>query len=285
MRKLFANPIFPNACMKNNMKMILAISFFVGKGKSLNCTLQISSVYKWLTMILYCYISLSLRDLLIMYETLILFIAFSLSFTFSIFFTLALLPLFLICAFISKKLLILQKKIMKKTWHISKKILKFILGIVLLILTYFVTVIVVNSKADYQPNVFDTIAKDIYKVPLENDIHLLLLVYNSKKLQTQKLKNAISDFNLANFPNDKLTINTLFISDVRIMLTVSYFKEKKLGMEYFQLIRSNKGIAELLTMGESSISIISSINYPIFYKNKNEKEYMDFFSKNYSTQP
>lgn len=49
---------------------------------------------------------------------------------------------------------------MKKTWHISKKILKFILGIVLLILTYFVTVIVVNSKADYQPNVFDTIAKN-----------------------------------------------------------------------------------------------------------------------------
>lgn len=134
-----------------------------------------------------------------------------------------------------------------------------------------------NNKTDGSANKSAT----TYHLAKDDDIHLLMLVYNSKKLQTQKIKNAISDFNLQNYPNEKLTVNTLFISDVRIMLTISYFKQKVDAMNYYKLLQTNNTINQLIASGESNLSVISSINYPIFYKSKNEKEYMDFFSKNY----
>jgi hypothetical protein len=65
------------------------------------------------------------------------------------------------------------------------------------------------------------------------------------------------------------------------MITVSSFTEIDKAMRYFNGIKEDTYIFSGMREGTFDQFLISAENYPLFFKEKNTKAYMQFFQKNY----
>ena len=72
----------------------------------------------------------------------------------------------------------------------------------------------------------------------------------------------------------------LFDNDLHLIV-VKKFNEIKKGMEYYRAIDNNPGTFSSLPTKNMSHFIISSENFPVFYKDKNIDQYLAFFKNNY----
>jgi len=123
--------------------------------------------------------------------------------------------------------------------------------------------------------------QEIYK-PADNEtIHLFVCLVDAKNINLNKIKAAFSDFNNTYFSSDNLSVSSLYLSDTRMMISVSHFKTKTNGLTYLRFTKNDRGIVDIIANSNPVTFIISTDNYPIFYKSKDEQHYLDFFNRYY----
>lgn len=126
------------------------------------------------------------------------------------------------------------------------------------------------------------IPKELYK-PSDNDvIHIFVCLVDAKNVSVNKLKAAFSDFNALYFGSDNLSVSSLYLTDTRMMISVSHFKTKTNGMTYLRFTKNDRGLNDMTAGSNLSSFIISTDNYPVFYKSKDESKYIEFFNRYYS---
>ncbi len=128
---------------------------------------------------------------------------------------------------------------------------------------------------------FVNTTKTIYNLPKDDDINLVIISFDPLKITANEMKIAITDFNDHSYSSDKFTVNVTFLNDTRMIASIGYFKSKSEALKYYNNIKENQNFKNTLTKGDCKIFIISSINYPIFFKQNDENNYYNFFIEHY----
>lgn len=127
----------------------------------------------------------------------------------------------------------------------------------------------------------EVIAPYVYE---PNTIHFYILVVDAGRINVNATKVKISDHNQKYHRLENLTISSVLLDNKRQMITVSNFRNKEQALTYFAGIRNSEYIFSNIPSDAFSQFIISSENYRIFYENKDTKDYLRFFTKNYQTE-
>ena len=114
-----------------------------------------------------------------------------------------------------------------------------------------------------------------------NAIFFYMLIVKEKSVNLNALKVKISDFNKKYYRLEKLTINSILLDNNRHMITVGNFGNMEYAMDYFNAISIDEYVFSSLTPSDYKNFLISTENYPVFYKNKDTEQYSKFFEKNY----
>jgi hypothetical protein len=141
-----------------------------------------------------------------------------------------------------------------------------------------------NSKGE--PMMSDTTAlpESITKLYTfnPNSIHFFILIANNNKVDINALKIRIADFNTKSHSLEDLHVNSLILGGLQEMITVNNFDNDEKAMDYYISIQNNPYIfTKLENSGGYDDFVISDENYPIFYRNKDVKQYLRFFEKYY----
>jgi len=118
--------------------------------------------------------------------------------------------------------------------------------------------------------------------PGEN--HFFVLIFDHHKINVDATRIRISDFNLTNYKLDNLSINAVLLDDNRQMISVSNFSGKERAMAYYNAINASDYVFSPQLRGDSDFFVISSNNYPVFYRDKVVETYMNFFGKHYAKE-
>lgn len=113
-------------------------------------------------------------------------------------------------------------------------------------------------------------------------LHFYLLIVDGEKVDVDALKVKISDFNQKFHDLENLQVNSILLDNTRQMITVNNFENSEKAMNYLINIRDSKYIfIKLENTGGYSDFVISTENYPVFYRNKDISQYIRFFEKYY----
>lgn len=141
-----------------------------------------------------------------------------------------------------------------------------------------------NSKGE--PIIIDSTAfpEAVTKLYTFNpkSIHFFILIADNNRVDINALKIRIADFNSKSHSLENLHVNSLLLNGAQEMITVNNFDNDEKAMDYYISIQNNPYIfTKLENSGGYDDFVISVDNYPIFYKNKDIKQYMRFFDKYY----
>ncbi|MPM18716.1 hypothetical protein SDC9_65129 [bioreactor metagenome] len=141
---------------------------------------------------------------------------------------------------------------------------------------------VVTNNGETSDGGTSTVPQELYKPADEDVIHIFVCLVDAKSVSVNKLKAAFSDFNSTYFGSDNLSVSSLYLTDTRMMVSVSHFKTKTNGMTYLRFTKNDRGISDITAGTNAATFIISTDNYPVFYKSKDEAKYLDFFKRYYT---
>ena len=115
-----------------------------------------------------------------------------------------------------------------------------------------------------------------------NSIHFFILIADNNRMDINALKIRIADFNSKSHSLENLHVNSLILGGPQEMITVNNFDNDEKAMDYYISIQNNPYIfTKLENSGGYDDFVISAENYPIFYRNKDIKQYLRFFEKYY----
>lgn len=109
--------------------------------------------------------------------------------------------------------------------------------------------------------------------------HQIIIIIEKGKGNIALFKNALSDFNSANFTSENLTISGILLDNQRELVIVTGFVDKNSAMNYYSTLIPNQNTFADLTTGGYQVFAISKDNYAIFYRDKNTDTYKAFFEK------
>ncbi len=112
-------------------------------------------------------------------------------------------------------------------------------------------------------------------------IHLYMLIVKRQAVKLNPTKVKISDFNKKYYRITELTINSLLLNNNQYLITVGNFKNAAMALHYYNSIKDNLYVFSDVAKGNYDQFIISTDNYPVFYKDKNIELYKLFFMKEY----
>jgi tetratricopeptide (TPR) repeat protein len=113
------------------------------------------------------------------------------------------------------------------------------------------------------------------------EYYWIAIVENGKG-DLNKFKIKISDLNSESFSTDELHISNVFLDAQHQLVTVKSFDGKGKAMNYFNFMNDkSRDVFKDLQPGTYQTIIISADNYTILYKEKNIKEYNQFFTQNF----
>lgn len=115
-------------------------------------------------------------------------------------------------------------------------------------------------------------------------IHFYILVVDATRVNVNATKVKISDHNMKFHRLQNLTISSVLLDSQRQMITVSNFSNKDQALLYFTSINSSEYVFSNIPTDAFNHFVVSADNYRIFYENKDDKEYLRFFDKNYLSQ-
>jgi tetratricopeptide (TPR) repeat protein len=114
--------------------------------------------------------------------------------------------------------------------------------------------------------------------------HFYIAVFDAVKVKIGEIKNLFSDHNTALYKLDKLTVNSMFLTNDLQLIMVNRFDNKIKAMDYYTSVNNNAAIMAKLGPANIKSFVISANNYSNFYRLKNVQQYMDFFKINYLNQ-
>ena len=119
-----------------------------------------------------------------------------------------------------------------------------------------------------------------YKVN-DNSPHFVALVVNNKNVKVNPLKVRISDFDKKYFRLKKLRIRSLIFDKTNTIITIGNFANKKEADKYYNALSSDQYVLSGIDKNDIKVFPISSKNYPIMYKDKDLKGYLEFLKDVY----
>jgi len=111
--------------------------------------------------------------------------------------------------------------------------------------------------------------------------HMFMIVADSKEIRLNPIKVKLSDYNLKFYSIENLTINSLVLDNEHYLITVGNFNNTAKAIDYFDAITSSDYVYADLKPGTFFNFVISTENYPVFFKEKDIGAYTKFFEKNY----
>jgi len=120
----------------------------------------------------------------------------------------------------------------------------------------------------------------LYK-PSSESFHLFVLILDVKTTKLNNVKISVADHNTVYHSTQGLTVSTLFLNDKRHMVTVSRFSNQTEGERYVKTFMSNTELLKSIENDFPIYFIISTENYPVFYKDKDEQAYLEFYRRYY----
>ena len=115
----------------------------------------------------------------------------------------------------------------------------------------------------------------------ENKVHYGIVVFD-EKVDLNKIKASISDYNRKNHKLDRLRISNIYLgSDTnRPVIIVRKFKNKEIAMKYYNGVTSDlKDFVSVKTGFD--IFVVNQYNYRQILRNKSVENYRLFFAENY----
>ena len=113
------------------------------------------------------------------------------------------------------------------------------------------------------------------------EVHLFVLIVNGMEVNINAVKVRISDFNGKHFSLKDLTINSILLDKDHHLITVGNFENSEDALIYYNAIRKDTYIFSNLLTDNYSSFVISTKNYPVFYKSKDITVYELFFKREY----
>ncbi|MFH1118770.1 MAG: tetratricopeptide repeat protein [Bacteroidota bacterium] len=111
--------------------------------------------------------------------------------------------------------------------------------------------------------------------------HFYAMIVDGTAVNVYGTKVRITDFNIKNYSVENLQVNSVLLDNNRQMITVSSFTEIEKALRYFSGIKGDSYVFSGMREGTFYQFIISSENYPVFFKEKNTQAYLKFFNDNY----
>lgn len=107
-----------------------------------------------------------------------------------------------------------------------------------------------------------------------------MVVVQTGKGDINKFRQALSDFNMANYASAGLTINSVPLDPTHTAVMVKNFADQAAAMAYYNNLKVHPEIFGWLNAGTFQAMVISTENFPIFLKNKDVDGYKKFFDDN-----
>jgi hypothetical protein len=82
------------------------------------------------------------------------------------------------------------------------------------------------------------------------------------------------------FASAGLTINSMMLDNLHTLVLVKTFASRKAAMNYYNLLKTRGDIFANLAPGTFQVMVISTENFPLFFKDKNVDTYKSFFEQN-----
>ncbi len=114
--------------------------------------------------------------------------------------------------------------------------------------------------------------------------HLYVLIVKKQAVKLNPIKVKISDFDQKYFRLVDLSINSVLLDRNQYLITVGNFDDARKAINYYNAISNNRYVFSDLPQGNYEQFVISSENYPVFYKDKDIALYKMFFEKYYETR-
>ncbi len=115
-------------------------------------------------------------------------------------------------------------------------------------------------------------------------MHYYLMIADDREVKINALKTKISDHNKRYHKLKDLSISSVMLDQNMHMITVGNFVDKHSAMEYFEAIGDDRYV--MGGMGDDVYDhfVISTDNYPVFYKDKDVDKYLKFFEEKYTNK-
>ena len=133
----------------------------------------------------------------------------------------------------------------------------------------------ISSKGD----VIEEKPKSPY-VYLPDSKHLVVIVFNPKKVRTEPLKVRISDFNKKEYRFKEFQMKNLTFGEEKMLISLSEFENEKAAKDYITSMFLTEYVFGGLDKNEYSVLPVSVDNYGAFYKEKKVDEYKTFLEEN-----
>ena len=111
--------------------------------------------------------------------------------------------------------------------------------------------------------------------------HFYVLIVDGSLVNVYGTKVRISDFNSRSYGTQNLQVNSVILEGNKQMISVSTFGNSEEAMRYFNHISADGYVFSGIPDGTFDQFIISSNNYPVFFKEKKVAPYLQFFRINY----
>jgi tetratricopeptide (TPR) repeat protein len=117
-----------------------------------------------------------------------------------------------------------------------------------------------------------------------NAQHMFMIVADSREMRLNPFKVKLSDYNQKYYSIENLTVNSLVLDNEHYLVTVGNFNNATKAKDYFEAITQSEYVYADLMEGTFYNFVISTENYPVFFKEKDIGGYSKFFEKNYQNK-
>jgi tetratricopeptide (TPR) repeat protein len=128
--------------------------------------------------------------------------------------------------------------------------------------------------------VSDSLVPEIYSFSATSS-HFYVLLLDGNKVNVSATRIRVTDYITKNFSTDNLSINTIVLDGGWQMITVSSFRNMDKAMSFYNAIKADDYVFANLEESNYKQFLISTENYPIFYREKNTDAYYSFFKRKY----
>lgn len=111
--------------------------------------------------------------------------------------------------------------------------------------------------------------------------HMFMIVADSREIRLNPFKVKLSDYNQKYYSIENLSVNSLVLDNQHYLITVGNFNNMEKARDYLDAISISDYVYGDLEVGTYYNFVISTENYPVFFKEKNIEDYQKFFDKNY----
>ena len=112
-----------------------------------------------------------------------------------------------------------------------------------------------------------------------NSTHYFLYFFDGRKVNTSSLKTSFSEYNAKYYSLENLIINTISLENDKQILVIQSFNDKDAAVKYLNGILKDSEFLQKIKNTKPEVTVINEENFSTLIKDKNIREYLEFFKK------